>query len=67
VPIKALSETLVDIGWCDSQRQAVSKIKKGLVYVETIRVANPDALLVITSRTKLTMEDNECHLIPSHP
>lgn len=55
--IKALSELLVDIGLCSTQRKAVSKIKNGHVYVDNIRVANTNALLVITRGATIEIRD----------
>ncbi len=49
--IKALSEILVEIGMFDTQRKASSAIGRGDIYVEGLRVANKDALLVITAPT----------------
>lgn len=52
--IKALSLVLTEIGMFSTQRQAMAAIGKGEITVEGLRVANKDALLVITS--DLTIE-----------
>ena len=52
--IKGLSEILVEIDMFSTQRQATIAIGKGEISVAGIRVANKDALLVITS--PLTIE-----------
>lgn len=57
--IKALSEILVDLGFCATQRQANGKIKRGVVFVDNIRVANTDALLVLTRGAKICVREKD--------
>lgn len=60
--IKALTEILVDVGLCKSQRQATSMIKKGVVYVDGLRCANTDALLVITRGATIRVDEEEVEI-----
>lgn len=54
--IKSLWELLVE-HFEVTQRQAISQIKKGVVYVDDVRVANTDALLVYTRGAHIRMGD----------
>lgn len=64
--IKALSEILVETGLCETQRKATNAIKRGDVYVgsdpDWLRVANPDALLVITGPIAIRVSERACYV-----
>jgi len=57
-PIQALSETLLTLGAYDTLRKATAAIKRGEVYVADYRVANNDALLVITAPTTIRCNES---------
>lgn len=54
--IKSLRELLVE-EFALTQRQAIARIKKGVVYVDGTRVANTDALLVITRGAHVQVDE----------
>jgi predicted rRNA methylase YqxC with S4 and FtsJ domains len=45
--IKNICEVLVEMNFFDTLRKAQAAVKRGDIYVNNIRVANADALLVI--------------------
>lgn len=57
--IKRLTELLVECSLIDSVRKASAAIKSGEVYVASVRVANPTALLVLTAPTRIRYKERE--------
>ena len=63
-PIQNICETLEYIKMFPTIRKAQSAVKKGEVYIEDIRVANVDALLVISGPTRIRYQEEEVIVQP---
>ena len=63
-PITKLVEALQTAGLAKDQRAASGLIKKGLVTVNGVRVANADALLVLTGTTTIQAAGLSATVVP---